>query len=116
MTSLEKMLDAKIDPMMRKLDELLSNSNRENCYAPTENSRQATDEDGARSYAGPSRYQELALSLTIGRDPGQSRRGRVGQIQKRRRRRGTVTDNATSQISARSDYRLAGHNDVCFNV
>ena len=29
---------------------------------------------------------------------------------------GAVTDNATSQIRAKSDYRLAGHNDVRFNV
>ena len=70
MTSLEKSLVAKADLMMRKLDELLSSINRENRHAPTENSRQATDEDGARSFAGPSRDQESALSPTIGRDPG----------------------------------------------
>ena len=50
--SLEKKLDAKADLMVRKLDEILSSSNRENRHAPTEDSRQATDEDGARSYGG----------------------------------------------------------------
>ena len=52
MTSLEKMLDAKSDPMMRKLDEILKGSNREKRPATREDLRQATDGDGARSYAG----------------------------------------------------------------
>ena len=52
MTSLEKRFDAKADLIMQKLDELLSSSNRENRHAPTENSRRATGEEGARSYAG----------------------------------------------------------------
>ena len=43
------MLDAKADLMVRKLDELLSSSNRENRHALMENSRQATGEHGARS-------------------------------------------------------------------
>ena len=38
MTSLEKMLDAKTNLMMRKLDELLSSCNLENRHAPRENS------------------------------------------------------------------------------
>ena len=52
MTSLEKRLDAKSDLMMRKLDEILNGSNREELSAPRERSRLANDEDGARSYAG----------------------------------------------------------------
>ena len=52
MTSLEKRLDAKSDLMMRKLDDILSGSNREERSAPRERSRQANDGDGARSYAG----------------------------------------------------------------
>ena len=51
MTSLEKRLDAKSDLMMRKLDEILNGSNREERPTPREDSRQATDEDGAHSYA-----------------------------------------------------------------
>ena len=51
MASLEKRLDAKADLMMRKVDELLSSSNRKKRHAPTKNSRQLTDSDGARSYA-----------------------------------------------------------------
>ena len=52
MTSLEKRLDVKSDLMMRKLDEILNRSNREERSAPRERSRQANDGDGARSYAG----------------------------------------------------------------
>ena len=51
MTSLEKRLDAKSDLMMRKLDEILNGSNREERSAPRERSRQANDGDAARSYA-----------------------------------------------------------------
>ena len=51
-TSLEKSLDAKSDLMMRKLDEVLNASNREKRPSPREDSRQATDGDGAHSYAG----------------------------------------------------------------
>ena len=50
MTSLEKKLDAKSDLMMRKLEEILNGSNREERTAPREDSRQATDGDGARSH------------------------------------------------------------------
>ena len=52
MTSLETRLDAKSDLMMRKLDEILNGSNREERSAPRERSRQANDGDGPRSYAG----------------------------------------------------------------
>ena len=52
MTSLEKRLDVKSDLMMRKLDEILNRSNREERSAPRERSRQANDGDRARSYAG----------------------------------------------------------------
>ena len=52
MTSLEKRLDAKSDIMMRKLDEILNGSNREERFNPRERSRQVNDGDGAGSYAG----------------------------------------------------------------
>ena len=45
-------LDAKADLMVRKFDELLSSSDRENRHALMENSRQANGEHGDRSYAG----------------------------------------------------------------
>ena len=51
MTSLEKRLDAKSDLMMRKLDEILNGSNREERSNPRERSRQANDGDGTGSYA-----------------------------------------------------------------
>ena len=52
MTSLEKRLDAKSDLMMRKLDEILNGSNREERSNPRERSSQAKDGDGLGSYAG----------------------------------------------------------------
>ena len=51
-TSLEKRLDAKSDLMMRKLDQILNGSSREKRPSPREDSREATDGDGAHSYAG----------------------------------------------------------------
>ena len=50
-TSLEKRLDAKPDLVMRKLDEILNGSNREDRSNPRELSRQANDGDGTGSYA-----------------------------------------------------------------
>ena len=91
MTSPEKRLDAKADLMMRKLDEILISVNRQDRHAPTDDSRQTTDGGEARGRAGAQSRSRTSLSLTIGRDPGQPRRGRVGQIpplQKRKRRRG----------------------------
>ena len=52
LTSLEKRLDAKSDLMMQKLDKILNGSNREERPSTLEDSRQATDGDGAHSYAG----------------------------------------------------------------
>ena len=52
MTSLEKRLDAKYDLMMRKLDEILGGSNREERSNPKKCSHQANDGDGTGSYAG----------------------------------------------------------------
>ena len=52
MTSMAKRLDVKSDLMMRKVDEILNGSNREERSLPRERSRQANDRDGARSYAG----------------------------------------------------------------
>ena len=52
MTSMEKRLEAKSDLMMRKLDEILNGSSREERSNPRERSRQANDGDGAGNYAG----------------------------------------------------------------
>ena len=52
MTSLEKRLDAKSDLILRKLDEILNVSSREQRSNPRERSRQANDGDGAGNYAG----------------------------------------------------------------
>ena len=52
MTNLEKRLDAKADFMMRKIDEILSGSNRENRPTPMRDSRRATDKSGNHDYAG----------------------------------------------------------------
>ena len=52
MASLERRLDAKSDLMMRKLDEILNGSNREERSAPRERSRQANDGYGTRSHVG----------------------------------------------------------------
>ena len=52
MPSLQKRLDAKSDLIMRKLDKILNDSNREEQPSPRDDSRQATDGDGAHSYAG----------------------------------------------------------------
>ena len=51
MISLGKRLDAKSDLMMRKLDEILNGSNREERSNPRECSCQANDGDGTGSYA-----------------------------------------------------------------
>ena len=51
-TSLEKRLDVKSDLMMRKLDEILNGSNREERSNPRERSHQANDGDRAGSYTG----------------------------------------------------------------
>ena len=52
MNSLENRLDAKSDLTMRKLDEILNGSNREERSNPRERSHQANDGDGAGNYAG----------------------------------------------------------------
>ena len=52
MTSLEERLDAKSDLMMRKLDEILNGSNREERSNAKSRTGQANDGDGARSHAG----------------------------------------------------------------
>ena len=79
MTSLEKRLDAKAYLMMLKLDEILKGSNQENQCGPMEDSRQATDKSETHRHAYPPRSR-TSLSLTIVRDPGQSRQGQVGRI------------------------------------
>ena len=114
MTSLEKKLDARSDLMMRKLDVIINGRNREERSNPKEHLRQENDRDGARS-----QVRDRIINLIIGRDPGQPNRCQVGQT--RYRRSGchpgdTIAHSATSQIVARSDYSVAGHNDVCLDV
>ena len=119
MTSLEKRLDVKLDLMIWKLDEILNGSNREKCSAPRERSRQANDGDGARSYAGaqPSlrtnyESKHRKRSRAAPSRPGWTNPDPLEGMSPRRH----DCHCATSQISARSDYSLAGHNDVCFDV
>ena len=52
LTSLEERLDAKSDLIMRKLDEILNGSNREERSNPRNCTGQANDADRARSHAG----------------------------------------------------------------
>ena len=49
MTSLEKRLDAKSDLVMQKLEDILNGRNRGERPSPREDTRQATDGDGAHS-------------------------------------------------------------------
>ena len=80
-------LDAKSDLMMRKLDEILNGSNREESSAPRERSRQANDGEGARPpMPGPSQVRERSTNLNIGSGPGQPHRGQIGQTRSRRKR------------------------------
>ena len=51
MTSLKKRLEAKTNLRMRKLDEILRGSNRENRSNPMEDSRKETDGSGTHSHA-----------------------------------------------------------------
>ena len=51
-TSLEERLDAKSDLMMRKLDEILNGSSREERSSPRDRTGQANEGDEARSHAG----------------------------------------------------------------
>ena len=115
MTSLERRLDAEADLMMRKLDEILSRGTRENRHAPTEDSRQTTDGGGARGYAGaqPRSRADFEYNLRETQcSPFEGGSDESGPTRSGSDAGGTVTDTATSQIGARSDYHLAGH----FNV
>ena len=85
MTSLEKRLDAKSDLMMRKLDEILNGSNREEHSNPRERSRQANDGDGTGSYARAQQSLGTSYESRIGSGPGQPPRGLAGRIQPRRK-------------------------------
>ena len=119
MTSLETRLDAKSDLMMRKLDEILSGSNREECSAPRERSRQANDGDGPRRYAGPSKVREQVTNLSTGSGPGQPLKAKLdkpGLATGGCHTGDKIAHCATSQINARSDYDLTGHNDIRFDV
>ena len=76
---------------MRKLDEILSGSNRENRPAPMTDPELTDPEPTIMQ--GPNRDQERVLSLTLESEQRQPRRGRAGRIrsrQKRMRQRGHV--------------------------
>ena len=72
MTSLEKRLDDKADLMMRKLDDILRDNNREIRSGPIEDSCLTTDRSGSVT-PRLHRDQERVFSLTIARDIGQPR-------------------------------------------
>ena len=118
MTSLEKRLDTKSDLMMQKLDEILNRSNREERSAPRERSRQANDGDGARS-RGPAKFEnELRIQAqgVAQGSPIEARLDKPGPVGGGCHPGDKIAHCARSQISARSDYGLTGHNDVCFDV
>ena len=81
MTSLEKRLDAKSDLMMRKLDEILNGSNREERSNPRERSRQAKIGVVQSAMPGPSKFRGRTTNLAIGSGPVQPPRGLAGRIQ-----------------------------------
>ena len=126
MTSLEKTLDAKSDLMMRKLDEILNRDNREECSAPSERSRQANDGDRACGHAGaqPSSRSNYESNHRERPKAAPSRPDWTNPVPPEADtpppppppRGDPIAHCATSQISARSDYSLAGHNDVCLKV
>ena len=113
MTSLEKRLDAKSDLMMRKLDEILNGSTREERSNPRERSRQANDGDGAGSYAGAQQSSRTNYESRNRERPraAPSRPGWTNPVPPE-----ADANPETSQVSARSDYGLAEHNVVCLDV
>ena len=119
MTSLEKRLDAKSDLMMRKLDEILNGSNREERSNPRERSRQANDGDRAGCYAGAQQTRERITNLGIGSGPFspiETRLDEPGPARDGCHPRDKIVHCATIQIGVRSDYGLTTHDDVCFDV
>ena len=86
MTSLEKRLDAKSDLIMRKLDEILNVSSREERSNPRERSRQANDGDGAGNYAGTQQSSRANYESRNRERPRAAHRGQVGRTRSRRRR------------------------------
>ena len=86
MSSLEKMLDAKSDLMMPKLDEILNGSNREERSAPRDRSRWQMMKMEHAAVPEPSKVRERTTNLSTGSGPGQPHRGQVGQTRSRRRR------------------------------
>ena len=72
MTSLEKRLDVKSDLMMRKLDAILSGSNREERSAPrSAHAMQMVEtETEHAAMPGPSKARERVMKLSIEERPG----------------------------------------------
>ena len=120
MTSLGKRLDAKSDLMMRKLDAILNGSNWEERSNPREHSRHANDGDGTDSYARAQQSSRTNYEPRNRERPraAPSRPGWTNPVPPEadatpETRLPTVPQ---SQFSARSDYSLTGHDDVCLDV
>ena len=86
MTSLQKRLDAKSDLMMPKLDKTLNDSNREEQPSPSDDSRQATDGDGAHSYPGAQPGSRTDFESNHKERPRAAPSRPVGRTQSHRRR------------------------------
>ena len=68
---------------------------------------------------GSNKVRERTTNLGIGSGPGQPPRGLLDESSPTGSRcypGDRVAHCATSQVSARSDYGLAGHDDVCLDV
>ena len=113
LTNLEKRIDAKAH---RKLDEILSGSNRENRPASMGDSVKASDESGVQICARTQPRSRTRFEPDHRERPrsAPSRSGWTDPVPPEAD--ATFIDNATSQISARSDYRLAKHDDLRFIV
>ena len=97
--------------MMRKLDEILNRSNREERSNPRERSRQANDGDGVGSYAGAEQ------SSRTNYESRNRERPRAAPLRPGWTNPVPPEANATPETRLpRSDYGLAGHNDVCLDV
>ena len=79
MTSLEKMLDAKSDLMMRKLDEILNGALGRSVPTPGSTHARLMMEMEQAAMPVPSKVRERTTNLGIGSGPGQPPRGLSGR-------------------------------------
>ena len=86
MTSLDTRLDAKSDLMMRKLDEILNVSNREERSAQGSVHARQTMEMEHATKPGRSKVRNRTTNLSKGGGPGHTHRGQVGQTRPRQMR------------------------------